>query len=249
MRNVTTIASREFRRFFVSPEAYAVAAVFLLILGGIFFLNVYYGLQTGQVEPDGRTVLNPLVTILLFATPAITMRLLADEQRMGTIELLLTAPIRDWELVVGKWLGAMGFMLLLLGVTWVYPIIMNGMTQVVGQETGGIDQGVLVSAYLGLILMTGALLAIGVFVSSLFRSPVAAFFVTLGVLLGMWILGGFGSGAGTGAEIIRYLSLVNHYYDNMYRGVLVVSDMLFYVSLTALALFLGSQITEARRWR
>src|SRR3989304_4624909 len=94
MRNVWIIASKEFRQYFISPVAYAVATLIFLILGGIFFINVYFAIRGSQIDPDGRLVLGPLVTILLFATPALTMRLLAEEQRLGTIELLLTAPAR-----------------------------------------------------------------------------------------------------------------------------------------------------------
>jgi ABC-2 type transport system permease protein len=243
MRNVWIIAGREFRYYFVSPVAYVVAVMFLLILGGLFAAQLYLGVQYGQVTPDGRVVVDPLVTILLFATPAITMRLVADEQRMGTMELLLTSPVRDWEVVVGKWLGAMGFMLILLLATWVYPLILHRLT------SPGIDQGVLVSAYLGLVLMAGAMVAIGVFISSLFHSSVAAFFVTLLVLLFLWIVGIFGRGAGSGSEFLSYLSFVDHYYSNFYQGLLDLSDAVYYVSLTALALLLGSQVVEARRWR
>jgi ABC-2 type transport system permease protein len=160
VRNIWIIASKEFRQYFISPVAYAVATLVFLILGGIFFINVYFALRGSQIDPDGRLVLGPLVTILLFATPAVTMRLLAEEQRMGTIELLLTAPIRDWEVVVGKWLGAFLFMLVILAFTWVYPLILNRMT------SPGIDQGVLISAYLGLVLLVGSMLAIGVLVSA-----------------------------------------------------------------------------------
>lgn len=243
MRNVWIIAGREFRHVFISPVAYAVAAMVLLILGGLFAVNVYFGILSGGLAPDGRMVLGALVTILLFATPAITMRALADEQRMGTLELLLTAPVRDWEVVVGKWLGAMGFMVLLLAATWVYPLILHRIT------SPGIDQGVLVSAYLGLLAMTAAMVAIGVLISALFTSAVAAFFTTLAVLLGLWILGGFAGGGGTSSEVLRYLSFVDHYYTNLYRGVLDLADLVYYLSLTALALFIGSQVVEARRWR
>jgi ABC-2 type transport system permease protein len=243
MRNVWIIAGREFRHHFISPVAYTVATMVLLILGGIFAANMYFGLQTGQISPDGRIVLGPLVTILLFVTPALTMRALADEQRMGTIELLLTSPVRDWELVVGKWLGAMGFIAALLAVTWVYPIILHRLT------SPGIDQGVLVSAYIGLLLMVASMVAIGVLISSLFSSAVPAFFVTLAVLLGLWIIGGFSSGTGAGSELLRYLSFVDHFYTNLYRGVLDLADLVYYLSLTALALFLGTQVVEARRWR
>jgi ABC-2 type transport system permease protein len=243
MRNILTIAQKEFRHYFVSPLAYAVSTMVLLVLGTIFFINISYGLQGGQIPADGRIVVGPLITILLFATPALTMRSMAEEQRMGTIELLLTAPVRDWELVVGKWLGSFSFMSLLLAVTWVYPIILHRMTD------PGLDLGVLVSTYIGLFFMTGALLAIGVLVSTFFQSPVAAFFTTLALMLGLWIVGGFSGGTGSGSEIARNLSFVNHYYDNLYQGVVDVGDMLYYLSLTALALFLGTQVTEARRWR
>jgi ABC-2 type transport system permease protein len=243
MRNAWIIATREFRSYFISPIAYAVALMFLLILGGLFAAQIYAGVQFGQMTPDGRIVIDPLVTILLFAAPAITMRLVADEQRMGTIELLLTAPVRDWEVVLGKWLGAMGFVLLLLLATWVYPLILHRMTN------PGIDQGVLVAAYAGLVLMAGAMVAIGVFVSTLFNSPVAAFFVTLLILLFLWIVGIFGRGAGSGSELLSYLSFVDHYYGNFYMGLLDLGDAVYYASLTAFALLLGSQVVEARRWR
>lgn len=242
MKNIWVIASREFRQYFISPLAYAIAASIYLILGGLFFLNVYGGLVGGRISPDGRIVIGPLVTILVFVTPALTMRLLADEQRMGTMELLLTAPVRDWELVVGKWLGSFGFMTVVLLVTWIYPIILHSMAE------PGIDQGVLVSAYLGLLLLTGAMLAVGVFVSALFENPLAAFFVTMAALLGLWILGSF-EGGGTLGRLARYIGLLDHYYDNLYQGVLHLTDIVYFVSVAALALFLGGQVVQARRWR
>ncbi len=243
MVSIWIIAKREFKRYFNSPVAYAVAASIYLILGGIFSLNIYFYLPSGQMSPDGRMLIQPLVLILVFATPAITMRLLADEQRMGTMELLLTAPIRDWELVIGKWLGAFGFMLVVLSVTWIYPLIIHRLA------VPGIDQGVLISAYAGLIALLAAMLALGVLASSLFASPVAAFFVGLALLLGLWVLGGAGSGAGQGSLVAGYLGLIDHFYDHLYMGVLDLSDLLYYLSLTALALFISSQIVESRRWR
>ena len=241
MRNIWIIARREFRHYLVSPLAYVVLAMVFLILGGIFFINIYYGMQSGGISPDGRIVLQPLVTILLFATPALTMRLLAEEQRMGTMELLLTAPVRDWELVIGKWLGSFFFMLLILAATWVYPFILDLMTD------PGIDQGVLVSSYVGLTFMVASMLAMGVLISSLFENQVPAFFATLGLLLFLWILGGF-AGSG-GSPITRYLSFLGHFYDNLFRGVLHLTDLTYYLSLTILALFLGTQVVETRRWR
>jgi ABC-2 type transport system permease protein len=243
MSAVWIIAQREFKRYFSSPVAYAMAAFIYLILGGIFALNIYQRLPTGQLQADGRMLIQPLVLILVFVTPAITMRLLADEQRMGTLELLLTAPVRDWEMVVGKWLGSFGFMLSILAVTWIYPLIIHRLS------TPGIDQGVLLSAYLGVVLMISAMLALGLVSSALFSSPVAAFLVALTILVGLWIVGALGSGAGTFSQVAGYLGLMDHYYNNLYRGILEASDILYYLSLTALGLFLATQITESRRWR
>lgn len=243
MRNIWTIARREFRHYFISPLAYAGAAFIFLILGGIFSLNVGFGLPTGQINPDGRMVVQPLVFVLLFATPAFTMRLLAEEQRMGTLELLLTAPVRDWELVVGKWLGSFGFMLTILAGTWIYPLLVNQFTD------PGIDQGALIGAYIGLVGFVAAILAIGLFASSLFSSPAAAYVIGVAITLGLWILGGVRAGLSTGSQIVAYLGLVNHYYDNLYQGIIDLTDLVYYASLTILALFITSQVVESRRWR
>lgn len=243
MRIVWTIAAREFRRYFTSPLAYAGAAFVFLILGGIFSLNVGFGLPAGNINPDGRMVIQPFVFVLLFVTPAFTMRLLAEEQRMGTLELLLTAPVRDWELVLGKWLGSLGFMLTIVAGTWIFPILINRFTD------PGIDQGVLVSAYVGLIGFIAAILAVGIFASSLFSSPAAAYVVGVAITLGLWVVGGVRAGLSPASQLVSYLGLVNHYYDNLYQGILDLSDLVYYVSLTALALFLASQVVESRRWR
>ena len=245
MRNVWIIASREFRLFFVSPLAYVVAGVMFLILGLIFYINIGQAIAFGggAAAADGRIVIGALVWILLFATPAITMRLLADEYRMGTVELLLTSPVRDWELVVGKWLGSFLYMILLLGLTWIYPLIIHRLT------SPGIDQGVLVSVYVGLLAMVAALLALGVLVSSFFKNAVAAFFATLGIVLVLWVIGGLAGLSTEGSTWVSYLSFVDHFGDNFYRGVLDLADLVYYVSVTAFALFMAGQVVESRRWR
>ena len=113
MRNIWTIAQREYKHFFISPIAYAVAFVILLILGILFYANLISAVYQGAV-PGVQIVVGPLVTLLLFTTPAVTMNLLADEQKSGTLELLLTSPVRDFEVVVGKWLGGFQFLLTIL---------------------------------------------------------------------------------------------------------------------------------------
>ena len=243
MINVWTIARREFKHYFVSPLAYAIAFLIFVVLGVIFYANLSLG-YASQQPPDPTAPLGPLVTIYLFAVPAVTMRLLADEQRMGTIELLLTAPLRDWELVVGKWLGALLFNLVILAGTLIYPFIVNSMTD------PGIDQGTVLATYLGLTLLLSAMLAIGVFFSSLFSNQFAAFFVTLGGLLLLWIVAfPVQNASGPLADVLRYLQLSDHYFNNLYRGVIDTTDLLYFLSLTALFLFLGTRMLETRRWR
>jgi ABC-2 type transport system permease protein len=243
MHNIWTIAKREYKLYFISPIAYAVAFMLLLILGIIFYANIVSA-AVQQYAPTVQVVISPMVTLLLFTTPAITMRTLAEEQRMGTLELLLTAPVRDWELVIGKWLGAFLFMATLLLVTIIYPIILNRMV------SPGIDQGLMLTGYLGILLMVGSLLAVGVAVSSLFSNQIAAFFTCIVVFLLMWMISfPVQSATGVGADVLRYLDMSLHYYNTFYEGIVALKDIVYFVSVTALALFLGTVSIEVRRWR
>lgn len=243
MRNIWTIALREYKLYFATPAAYMVAFMILLVLGVIFYANVTAAVFQ-QFAPGVDVIIGPLITLLLFGTPAITMRLIAEEQRMGTIELLLTAPVRDYELVVGKWLGGFLFMLTLVAVTWVYPFILNFLVD------PGIDQGPLLTGYLGVVLISGALVAIGVAISSLFSNQIAAFFATLGIFMLLWLISLPSQAMGaTGGELLRYLDFSEHFYSTLFRGVIDVRDIVYYLSVTALALFLGTIAVETRRWR
>lgn len=243
MRNIWTIASREFKLYFSSPAAYMVAFVVLLVIGIIFYANVV-GAMMQQFAPGVQVILGPMMTVLLFATPAITMRLISEEQRLGTMELLLTAPVRDWELVIGKWLGGYFFLLVIVGSTLLFALLLNQLVD------PGIDQGQLIGGYLGMMLFCSALVAIGVMVSSMFSNQIASFFLTLGVYLILWLVS-LPSQAlgGAGSELMQYLDISEHYFNTFYRGIIDLSDIIYYLSLTALALFLGSLFVEARRWR
>ncbi len=246
MRNIWIIARREYKLYFISPVAYVVTFLFLIVLGWFFYSSLRDAILQAAYQPFApgvQIVISPIVTLLLFTMPALTMRSLAEEQRMGTMELLLTAPLRDWELVVGKWLGGLMFMLTLLLITWVYPIVLNLLVD------PGIDQGPLLTGYLGLALMVGSLFAIGVAISSLFSNQIAAFFVSLGVVLVIWLIRpSTSAGGGAGNEILTYLNFIDHYI-NFFRGIIDLSDVVYYLSLTALALFFGSVSVETRRWR
>ncbi len=251
MRNVWTIARREYHRFFTSPVAYVVAFVVLLTLGIMFGLTILIytqnalggGLGGAPSAPDISGVTGTFTFLLVLTVPALTMRLISDENRMGTMELLLTAPVRDWELIVGKWLGGFLFMLTLIAVTVVYPLILNSL------ETPGIDQRQLMTSYLGVILVTAAFLALGVGASSMFSNQIAAFFATLGLFIFLWWLVGFPAQyVSAGADLFGYLDMKAHFYNSMNTGVINLSDLAYYLSLIALGLFAGTTAIEARRW-
>jgi len=245
MRNVWIIARREFIAFFATPIAYVVAAFILLVVGIIFSFSVYFGSQQPGYPPPGMDqVVSVIAPLLIWSLPAITMRLLANETRLGTIELLLTAPVRDWEVVVGKWLGAFLFVLSIIAITFVYPIFMNIMTD------PGIDQGLIVSGYLGLFLLSAALVAIGVMVSSLFESQVATLVTTLGAFIVAWfLLTPIASlGNPTLSNIISYIDIRENFLS-MVNGSIQLSSMIFFISTTVLFLVLGTFSLESRRWR
>jgi len=249
MRNIWIIAKREFDHYFISPIAYVVAFMILLTIGIIFAINIYFFIQNalqsfGQV-PDISSVTGAFGFLLVLSIPAITMRLISDEARMGTLELLLTAPIRDFELVVGKWLGGFLFILTVVAVTLVYPLILNGLV------SPGIDQQLVMSSYLGVILVAASFLALGVGISAVFTNQVAAFFVTLSVFVFLWWLIGFPAQVlqGSASEIFRYLDMKSHFYDALNVGSIKLADLVYFFSLIALGLFVGTTAVETRRWR
>jgi ABC-2 type transport system permease protein len=246
MRNVWIIARREYKLFFISPVAYVVAFFFMILLGYFFYSALRDAIIQSTYQayvPGVQIVISPMVTLLLFVMPAITMRSIAEEMRMGTMELLLTAPVKDWELVVGKWLGAFLFMLTLLAVTWIFPIVLNFLVK------PGIDQGVLLSGYLGLVLMVASLVAIGVFISSLFNNQLVVFMVNLAIVLVFWLVRPASTTTGgMGSQVLTYLNFIDHYM-NFYEGTIDLSDIVYYLSMTSLALFLGTISVEMRRWR
>ena len=190
MRNVWTIARREIRLYFASPIAYIVGLLIFLITGIYFVLTIYLAGQaaytTGSTTAPGPDlVIGLMVFLFLFAVPALSMRLMADEHRNGTLELLLTAPIHEWELVIGKWLGSFLFVFLIIIITFIYPIVLNGLV------TPGIDQGLMMANYLAITLVAAAFLAIGTAISAFFNNQFAAFFATLAVLFFLWVVIGW----------------------------------------------------------
>ncbi len=243
MRNVWTVAKREFNMYFASPVAYAFSFVILLVLG-LFFYADFANAAVQQGTPDPTRTISLFVTLLLFFSPAVTMRLMAEEQRTGTIELLLTAPVREWELVAGKWLAAFGFLTILVAASLVYALILSRFV------TPGLDIGLLAAAYLGLLLIVAAFLAIGVCVSTLFTNQIAAFFGIMAVNLLLWVISyPVQNATGPVAAVLQYLDFSNHFYNNFFRGVINLTDVVYFVSVSVFFLFVASRVVESRRWR
>ncbi|HLF01367.1 MAG TPA: ABC transporter permease [Anaerolineales bacterium] len=258
MRNVWTMAKREFAHYFVSPIAYAVALMFLSLLGLLFVWNVFSVSQQaaggfgGGAEPTMQWVFGPLSSLILFFAPVLTMRLMAEEQNKGTLELLLTAPVREWEIVVGKWLGAWFFGLCLIATTLVYGLILFAY--------GNPDTGPVYSGYVGLALMIGAILAVGLFASSLTGNLIVSVAIGYAFVLFIWIIGAVGdliqnlAGLLGGRnnellDFVTYLDFSNHFQNNFMQGTISTVDIVYFVSIIAIALFLATRVVEARRWQ
>ena len=243
MRNIWFIAKKELSQYFISPIAYSVAVLLFGIVGLLFSLT-YLGFQQNPGVPDSKNTAYAVGFLLMLFTPALTMRLIADEIRMGTMELLLTAPLRDYELVIGKWLGAFIFMLILIAGTLIFPIMLNA------RVDHGIDQLLLISNYVGVILVAAALLGVGVGISAIFSNQIAAFFTTLTLYIVLWwLIGAPASLMPQGGEIFKYLSMSTQFQENFIRGTVSPSSIVYFLSLTGLGLFVGSVAVEIRRWR
>lgn len=245
MRNIWTIAKREYNAYFNSPLAYVVMTVMLLWIGGYFALDLVTATSNSFfTQPlDPTRYLGSLLIIFLLASPVLTMRLISEESRKGTLELLLTAPIRDWELVTGKWFGAFLFLLSTLALTLIFPIMINGMTE------PGIDLQQTASSYLGMVLAIAAFLGIGVGISAMFSNQFAAFFATFGVLIITWsLISAPANFLSTGSEFFRYLAMLEH-FSGFFQGDINLADIIYYLSVTALGLFTGNIAVEYRRWK
>ncbi len=235
MRNTLTIAQRELYAYFVSPIAYIVTAAFLVIGGYLFSLILYF-----SREATMRFIFGNLSFILLLIAPMITMRLLAEEHRSGTIELLLTAPVRDWEVVLGKFMASLTLFVAMIALTLVYPLVLF--------VFGSPDGGPILSGYLGLLLAGAGYLSVGLFTSSLSRNQIVSAVLGIVLLLVLWLADAAGSFAGGGiSSILSYLSLSSHTSD-LTRGVIDTKDVIYYLSFIASFLFLAVRSLESRRW-
>ncbi len=254
MTNIWIICRKELKSYFASPIAYLLMAFFALIFGFAFFNAtrefVRFGFMAqmqGQNMPMNvnEQVIRPLLgfasTVALFLVPMITMRLFAEEKKTGTIELLMTSPVYDWEIILGKWLGALLLYLCVLAMSAINIAVLFAF--------GKPDWKPILIGYLGLILQGGTLLAIGAFISTTTKNQIIAGGVTFFVCLLLWLLSWFTAFDSTGyAQVVSYLSIVTH-FEGFAKGVLDSKDVIFYVSMIFFALFITSRSMESLRWR
>jgi ABC-2 type transport system permease protein len=254
MRNILTICGKELKSYFSSPIAYLLMALFGLIFGFFFYSATAYFVMAGmraqmggQEQPMSvnEFVIGPLLgnasVVGLFLMPLISMRLFAEEKRSGTIELLMTSPISDWEIILGKWLGAMSMYLCIIAVS----AINVGLLFIWGHP----DPRPILTGYLGLILQGGTILALGTFISTTTKNQIIAGAATFSVCLLLWVLSWVSSyNEAPWAQAIAYCSILTH-FEPFSRGIIDSKDVIFYLSAIFFGLFLTSRSLVNLRWR
>ena len=255
MKNIWIVAVKELKSYFASPIAYIVLAMFALIFGYFFYsatalfvsIGIRAAMEQGAAPPMNLNdfIIRPLLmnvsVIILFLMPMITMRLFAEEKRSGTMELLLTAPLRDLEIILGKWLAALLLYLCLLAISALNLLFLF----LHGQP----DWRALLVGYLGLLLLGAAFLGLGSFISTLTKNQIVAASLTFGFFLLLWVLDWVSSySTGRAGRMLAYLSITTH-FESFAKGVLELKDAIYYLSVIFLGIFLTARSMESLRWR
>jgi ABC-2 type transport system permease protein len=255
MQNVLAIWQREMKSYFVSPIAYVVLTVFLFLCGFFFFSLVSVVVQQtmmqsqfGQGSPPldvpgiiTKSFFGTMSVILLFMIPMLTMGLFAEEKKRGTIELLLTTPVGNFQAMMGKFLASLTFLLVMYAGS---GVIISSLFIYSTPEWKPI-----LGAYLGLLLYGAALLAIGLFVSTLTENQIVAVVITFGIILVLWLIDSFASGAqGMTKDVLNYLSVISH-LDDFIKGVVDTTHVIFYLTFAFVGLFLTYRSLESMRWK
>jgi ABC-2 type transport system permease protein len=255
MRNILAIAHKELRSYFASPIAYIVLGLWALLYGYFYYaILAYFVTQSMQPNQFGmpnqavninqdmiRLLLQNVTILVLFIMPMITMRTYSEEKRSGTIELLLTSPLTDFQIIMGKFLGAVA----LYAAALLISMIHIGLLFVYGSP----EWKPLVAAYLGLLLFGSCFISVGLFISSLTKNQIVAGVATFGVVLLLWVINWIGSAAGPTAQAItEYLSIISH-FDDFSKGVIDTTHLVYYISFITFGLFLTAKSVDSERWR
>ncbi len=252
VRNILAIAGKELRSYFASPIAYVIIGLFALLFGWFFYAFLQFFVEESQRAMMGggpvnvndrliRGVLLNAAVIILFVLPMITMRTYSEEKRSGTIELLLTSPLTDVQIIVGKFLGAMGLFAAMLLVTMIDIAILF--------RLGNPEWKPVVTGYLGLLLMGGCFVSVGLLISSLTKNQIVAAFGTFAVFLLLWVINWLADSAGpTARTILSFLSITDH-LDDFTRGIIDTKHVVYYLSFITFGLFLTAKSVDSERWR
>jgi ABC-2 type transport system permease protein len=255
MRNVMAIAQREIKAYFASPIAYILIGFFALLFGYFYYallsfferqsMQMGMGMGGPQTMNVNQMLISPLLVnatvILLFVFPLITMRTYSEEKRSGTIELLLTSPLTDLQIILGKFLGAM----LLYGAMLAVTLIHVGLLFLYGNP----EWKPILTGYFGLLLMGGCFLSVGLLISSLTKNQIVAAMATFGVFLMLWVINWIGSFVGPTAQaVLQHLSITDH-FDDFAKGIIDTKHLVYYFSFMAFGLFLTMKSVDSERWR
>jgi ABC-2 type transport system permease protein len=254
VRNTLAIADKELRSYFASPIAYILIGFFSLLFGYFFYVFLMiFNQQSQQMMQFGqggganinqmmiRGLFQNTAVVILFTMPMITMRTYSEEKRSGTIELLLTSPVTDLEIILGKFLGALALYATMLMVTMLYMVMLF---KISNPEWRPIAAG-----YLGLLLMGGCFVSAGLFISSLTKNQIVAGFLTFATFLMFWVVNWIGESSGpTTRDIVAYLSIVEH-FDDFARGIIDTKHVIYYLSFITFGLFLTAKSVDSERWR
>lgn len=236
MSKIWAIAKKEFKESFVSPIAYIVVAM-VCVISGYFFVIILFHTQ----EASLRWTLGNIGLVFLFLSPLITMRVFAEEKKTGTYELLLTSPIKPWEIVVGKFLGSLFFLLVIMLILCEYPIILG----IIGSP----DWGVIGAGYLGLFLLGCSCFSVGIFASSLTENQIVAAVIGFSILLLLWVIDWVsGLGGLLLSRVCTSISILAK-VDSFNKGVIDISNVVFYLSFIFVWVFLTERVVEAQRWK
>jgi ABC-2 type transport system permease protein len=254
LSNILAIAQKELKAYFASPIAYIVIGFFVLLFGYFYWALLLFfnqqsmramGLEGGPTQNVNEQLIRPLFlnasVVLLFILPMITMRTYSEEKRSGTIELLLTAPLTDFQIIMGKFLGALALYAAALAVTLLHV----GALFAFGKP----EWIPIVTSYLGMLLMGGCFISVGLLISSFTRNQIVAGMVTFAVFLLLWVINWVGSFTGpTTQAVLDYLSITNH-LDDFTRGIIDTKHLIYYDSFIAFGLFLTARSVDTERWR
>jgi ABC-2 type transport system permease protein len=253
MSNVIAIAHKELKSYFASPIAYIIIGFFALVFGWFFFVSLNFFIMAslqmgmpgaGQInihEMAIRPLLMNISVVALFVLPLITMRAYAEEKKSGTIELLLTSPLTDTQIILGKFFGAVALFALMLVVTWIHIGILF--------LYGNPEWKPILTGYLGLLLMGASFMSIGLLISSLTRNQIVAGMATFAVLLLLWTVSWMADSASpTMRKVLEALSITSHFED-FSKGVVVLSHFVYYLSFITFGLFLTAKSVDSERWR